>query len=130
MPKAAKKPCRFPGCGKLVEYNERYCAAHKHHESSQRAETNRKYDDNRPERHQFYRSVQWRKARNYYLARHPLCELCLKENRITAADVVDHIKEITDGGALLDERNLQSLCSTCHNKKTAEERRRRKGLRA
>lgn len=127
MPKAARKPCRFPGCGALVEYNELYCAAHKQQESTQKAEVNRKYDDNRPERHRFYRSAEWNKARRRFLARHPLCELCLRENRIVPAVVVDHIKEIADGGALLDERNFQALCSTCHNRKTAEERRRRTG---
>lgn len=126
MPKAAKKPCAFPRCGALVEYNERYCPAHKSHEAGIKAEINRRYDDNRPERHQFYQSQEWKRIRRRFLARHPLCELCLKENRVTAAVVVDHIVEIADGGALSDDGNLQALCANHHNRKTAAERRRRK----
>jgi len=33
--------------------------------------------------------------------------------------MVDHIREISDGGAQLDSSNLQSLCSACHAAKTA-----------
>ena len=126
MPKAAKKPCAFPGCGVLVEYNERYCFAHKYYESDRQAENNRAYDRNRPERHRFYHSHEWQKIRRRFLARHPLCEVCLRNNQISAAVIVDHIVEISDGGSPTDPANLQALCAFHHNQKTAAERKKRR----
>ncbi|MBR4401038.1 MAG: HNH endonuclease [Synergistes sp.] len=125
MPKAAKKPCAFPGCRVLIEYNERYCAAHKHYESARQAESNREYDSKRPERHHFYHSHEWQKMRRRFLAQHPLCEMCLLDNRISAAVIVDHIVEISDGGSPVDPANLQALCVYHHNQKTAAERKKR-----
>jgi 5-methylcytosine-specific restriction enzyme A len=43
------------------------------------------------------------------------------------ARVVDHVKAIKDGGARLDWSNLQSLCTACHNRKTAEDARKQSG---
>ena len=37
----------------------------------------------------------------------------------------DHIRELRDGGALLDETNVQLLCSPCHVTKTLAERKKR-----
>lgn len=42
-----------------------------------------------------------------------------------AAVVVDHVVPIKDGGARFDWVNLQSLCVSCHNRKTATETARR-----
>lgn len=38
----------------------------------------------------------------------------------------DHIVEVKDGGAALDPRNGQCLCGSCHTRKTAAERVRRR----
>ena len=80
------------------------------------------YNKSRPAAHDFYDSTAWRKLRAMYRRAHPLCEQCLREGRTTPANVVDHIVEIEDGGALLDPENLQALCYACHNRKTARER--------
>ena len=77
----------------------------------------REYNESRPERHKFYGSRRWRRLRDYYIARHPLCAECLKKGFVTAAVIVDHIVPIADGGAEMDEKNLQSLCTACHNRK-------------
>jgi len=37
----------------------------------------------------------------------------------------DHVIEIQDGGALLDQGNLEALCGSCHTAKTASEREKR-----
>jgi 5-methylcytosine-specific restriction enzyme A len=37
----------------------------------------------------------------------------------------DHIQELADGGELLDPRNIQLLCSSCHVTKTIAERKKR-----
>lgn len=34
----------------------------------------------------------------------------------------DHIREIRDGGAKLDPRNVMVMCATCHGRKTARAR--------
>lgn len=70
-------------------------------------------------RDDFYGTTAWRKFRNMYIRKHPLCEMCRRDGRLEAACLVDHIKEIKDGGARLSEDNVQSLCSRCHARKTA-----------
>lgn len=37
----------------------------------------------------------------------------------------DHIVELRDGGARLDETNVQLSCARCHGRKTHQERKRR-----
>lgn len=64
----------------------------------------------------------WRRVRNAYLAAHPLCEACLPAGRYTTAVDVDHIVPIAaDPARRLDAANLQALCRSCHNAKTARE---------
>ena len=70
----------------------------------------------------FYQSTEWRKLRALKLEQQPLCEECLRQDKITKAQMVDHIVPINNGGASLDIENLQSLCHRCHNKKSASER--------
>lgn len=44
---------------------------------------------------------------------------------ILAACYGDHIVELRDGGARLDEANVQLACARCHGRKTHQERTRR-----
>jgi len=67
--------------------------------------------------HAFYNSTAWRNLRNAYIMEHPLCASCGR-----GADMVDHIVPINKGGAPLDPSNLQSLCNSCHNKKSATDK--------
>lgn len=69
----------------------------------------------------FYNSRTWRKFRATFLEKNPLCVECEAEGVVTVANVVDHIIPINAGGAELDESNMQSLCITHHNKKSARE---------
>ena len=56
------------------------------------------------------------------LAADPLCELCLAKGNVAQAEEVDHIKPVNQYPELrLVYDNLQSLCVTCHSKKTREE---------
>jgi 5-methylcytosine-specific restriction protein A len=41
---------------------------------------------------------------------------------------VDHVQPIKEGGARFDAANLQSLCVSCHNAKTARESARRRPI--
>jgi|SRR5450432_2835775 5-methylcytosine-specific restriction enzyme A len=50
------------------------------------------------------------------------CEKC----GITGTKIYgDHRLELADGGAPLDEANIQLLCAACHGRKTVDERNKR-----
>ncbi|MBD3675590.1 MAG: HNH endonuclease [Planctomycetaceae bacterium] len=75
----------------------------------------------------------WRRARDGFLRRHPLCRRCEAEGRVTPANCVDHIIPWTSVPTYEEQRKLfwdssnwQSLCDhrsphNCHAKKTAED---------
>ncbi|MHC4464526.1 MAG: HNH endonuclease [Planctomycetota bacterium] len=65
----------------------------------------------------------WRKLRARKLKKDPLCEMHLEAGRVVAATMVDHIVPHEGREELmLDEENLQSMCTSCHNFKTGRER--------
>ena len=84
----------------------------------QRKRTNQ----DRPNKETRYHSVRWRKARMIQLMNEPLCRLCMQADRVTAAEMVDHIQPVRLGGGFWDEQNYQSLCNSCHAVKSAKER--------
>jgi 5-methylcytosine-specific restriction endonuclease McrA len=61
----------------------------------------------------------------WLLTRAPLCRVCFASHLATAANVLDHIKPIRDGGDVFAASNLQWLCDSCHNKKSNTDRRAR-----
>ena len=69
----------------------------------------------------FYHSPAWRKFRMMVLTREPLCRMCDEEDRLTAAQMVDHIIPISDGGAALELSNVQPLCHSCHGRKSKKD---------
>ena len=85
MPRKPRRPCGHPGCPRLAVEGGQYCEEHTKTE------------------------------RDRYAAAHPLCEMCLKEGRLTPVEEVHHILPISQGG---DHRqsNLMSLCQSCHTK--------------
>jgi 5-methylcytosine-specific restriction protein A len=66
----------------------------------------------------FYSTQNWTKISKAQLARQPICEGC----EVAPATLVDHVIEITKGGAKRDRRNLRSLCAACHNQRHGAER--------
>jgi 5-methylcytosine-specific restriction enzyme A len=128
MPNRPLRPCNKIGCRNLTR--ETYCNEHKHlAEQRQRSRRNDKEYDKYKRNQQaraFYHSREWELLRQAALARdHYLCQHCLQHNRITRATIVDHIVPIAvDWNRRLDISNLQSLCQACHNRKTAEDKRR------
>jgi 5-methylcytosine-specific restriction protein A len=72
------------------------------------------------EAHRLYNRARWRKIRQGQLLAEPLCEECQRNGIIRAATIVDHIEpHRMDLAKFYDERNLQSLCKSCHDSKTA-----------
>ena len=77
---------------------------------------------------EFYKTYHWQKVRELQLNKEPLCRECAKKGKTTLATVVDHIRPIEQGGAMLDWDNLQSLCESCHNRKSGKEKRGKGGI--
>ena len=58
----------------------------------------------------------WQKARERFLKKNPLCVYCQRDDRVTAANVVDHITPHRGDQKLFwRESNWQALCSSCHS---------------
>ena len=105
------RPCSSPGCPELVPRGESYCPQHKKkaHRDYKRTRTDTKEQA-------FYTGTRWRKLRAYKLRQDPLCEICLKEGRTKAAELVHHKQEIKQDGEEMALDNLESLCVRCHNR--------------
>jgi 5-methylcytosine-specific restriction endonuclease McrA len=60
----------------------------------------------------------WQRLRKMALHASPVCAECGR-----LATEVHHMRPIADGGARLEQANLQPLCHACHNRETARARR-------
>lgn len=114
------KPCSKIGCSQLTR--ERYCTDHKDEHVAQTKHYDRFSRDTKTKA--FYNSGAWRKLRNMVKIRDAgLCQMCLVDKKIVAGVEVDHIIPIkVDWSLRLTESNLQLLCRSCHNKKTATDK--------
>lgn len=64
----------------------------------------------------------WRAASKGHLKANPLCVHCKEKDIVRAAKCVDHIIPHKGNGALFwDPLNWQSLCYSCHSRKTVLE---------
>ena len=76
----------------------------------------------------FYDLPEWRKLVARIIAkRGRICEdpACPAAHSNTMRVYADHIVELRDGGAPLDERNVQLLCASAHGRKTIAARAKR-----
>ena len=107
MPTKPKRPCSFPGCPELTD--QTYCEKH-------RTQARKEYDkfERAPDVNQKYGRA-WKRIRDRYAHKHPLCELCLQQGKYVVVEEVHHILPISKGGTH-DEENLMSLCQSCHTK--------------
>ena len=108
MPNYPLWPCKTPGCKAMVKGG--YCDECRPKTDTARARKTKKVDP-------FYKATRWRKLRAWFLRRFPVCVKC--GHRATH---VDHIREWKKGGEPFDPDNLQSLCASCHGRKTRRER--------
>jgi 5-methylcytosine-specific restriction protein A len=110
------RPCSHPHCGKLTR--EGKCPAH-------RGDTDRARGSARARGY----TDEWAATARAWLERFPWCgqrrdgklygvhSACVQRGLRVRARVVDHIRSLREGGALLDPRNLQSLCNACNVRK-------------
>ena len=112
MPSKPKRPCRFPGCPNFCE-NGVYCKDHIQYSTDRvrGGASARGYNS------------EWRSARTDFLQRNPLCAECMRNGKLTPATVVDHVIPHRGNKRLFwDEKNWQSLCKACHDRKTGHGR--------
>lgn len=99
-----KSPKACITCGKRIPYGSR-C---KQHGGSNWD----RYGAEHPERRQAYKDPAWKTRREAWLAEHPTCVRCGAK-----ATDVDHVQALALGGSF--DGPVQSLCRSCHLKKTA-----------
>ena len=121
MPYRNSKPCGKPGCSNLVNPDYYYCEKHREDYNKQRWKERDKNRD--PKLKKFYSSRSWRKVRNKHINDNPLCEECKDKGKVVEAEEVDHIVPLkVDWSKRLDMDNLQSLCKSCHAKKSQRDK--------
>jgi 5-methylcytosine-specific restriction enzyme A len=110
MAMAPPRPCTR--CGRLVRDGSGRCAHHQRPSAFKRG----------------YRTG-WAEYARAWLARFPWCgqradgrfysdhSACTRRGQRVRARVVDHIRSLASGGALLDATNHQSLCFSCNARK-------------
>ena len=120
MPLRALRPCKKVGCIQLTRDASGYCADHLHIAREKQSEQHARYTKSRPDKREtlFYGSGAWDKARAMAMSRdHGLCQHCVRDGRVTLADMVHHIVEIKVNWTLrLTLSNLICLCNRCHAK--------------
>lgn len=110
--------CGTPGCSGLVDSrtadSRGYCDRCRLPVKKSRVSIDRK---------KFYRSGEWKRVSQLVRERDEFtCQLCGKFGKI-----VDHIRSLAERWDLrLTESNLQTLCESCHGKKTRKEMNERK----
>ena len=117
MPQRPGKACRVPNCSEIVKdhSNQGYCLTHK---SRQSWGNHQRLNGTSAQRGYGYA---WQQLRKKVLERDKhLCQECLKNNRVVTGNHCDHIKPKHQGGTDCMS-NLQILCVSCHNRKTAKE---------
>ena len=103
-----------PGCGVLVPGG--YCAAHQP-KRADRSEESKSW-------RWMYQTDTWKRLRSGQLLEEPFCRECAKRGLRTPATDVDHIRDHKgDWSIFTDRDNLESLCHSCHSRKTAREQR-------
>ena len=113
----AKTPCRANRCPNLTTRKDKgYCDDHAAQRSNWYKHQHRRGSASK----RGYGHL-WRKLRKTILQRDDyLCVACKQAGRLTPATDVDHIISKAKGGTD-DPSNLQSLCRSCHQTKTANE---------
>ena len=117
MPRSAPSACGTPMCAGMADRGM-FCDACKKEKRTTYA-----VSPERAKLNSFYASPLWRRLSQRVRRTYPLCIMCTTHGLTVLADVVDHRLPVrTHWDRRYDKDNLQPLCHTCHNKKTARDR--------
>lgn len=126
MPLKSKRECNYPMCFELTR--DTYCDKHKEERQVEKNDANRFYNmhTRNKERTAFYKTGAWEKKRLSILKRdYGLCQVHKKQGAAQTGNIIDHIIPLEVRPDLaLEDSNLQCICQSCHNVKTAEDRKR------
>lgn len=115
MPNRPLQFCNHHGCPTLTA--SRFCPEHQAIYDQETAGKQSRYNRERGSAAKQGYDSDWIAVRNIYIRRHPLCEDCMLKGKITAAEMVHHVRSVKDyPGARLDMQNLRALCNVCHEK--------------
>lgn len=106
------RPCKHPGCTELTR--DGWCPEHR--PKRERGAESESW-------HWMYNADVWRRMRADQLLREPFCRACAANQRPRVrATEVDHVQPHRgDWDRFTDASNLQSLCHSCHSRKTMRE---------
>lgn len=109
-----KRPCRHPGCSVLVE--DGYCERHRPKRTGDRSAEAESW-------RWMYKTGKWTDdLRPNQLLNEPFCRECARRGERVRATDVDHVVDHKgDWQVFTDPDNLESLCHSCHSRKTATE---------
>lgn len=112
MARRPARPCRHPGCSELTR--EGWCPRHKPKDNRSAEAKSWRW---------MYYTKLWREdLRPNQLLEEPFCRECARSGKRVRATDVDHIRDHKGNwGLFCDDRNLQSLCHSCHSRKTLAE---------
>ena len=118
MARFPTRACSFPQCPNVIRTKSNYC---KEHQKKVGQDYEKSYRKPRPKR---YSTRQWQNIRKIVLTTNPFCVDPFSQHkrygegpRVLASEV-DHIDGNPENN---HEDNLQSLCKSCHSRKTAVE---------
>ena len=119
MPSRPPRPCAVQRCPNLVYNGGSRCEEHL-------LPRDRKGETVRASAAARGYGSEWKQKRDAWLAKHPWCVDLYGRHQAKKirASMVDHIIPKAQGGRD-DETNYQSLCTSCHNYKTAHDGSRR-----
>lgn len=118
--------CNHRACNKRIPFRDQYCEEHQEQKSTENYQRDVKKQYKCREWKHLYDTRAWKTRRRKQLTKQPLCESCLAEGRTTLATVADHIQDHKGDTVLFYDGELQSLCASCHSKKTIREQQERK----
>lgn len=108
MPYKSRVPCKYPGCGKLIQPGTMYCEEHATLRNSQYE----KYGRDKDTKRRYGRA--WKRIRDKYAAEHPFCEQCYAKGVLVPTEEIHHKLPLSEGGTH-DKSNLIALCKSCHS---------------
>ena len=117
---AVNKKCKW--CPNIAVPDKDVCLKHSKIRTL-KPKFNRKRTPRTRKSHPLYATAAWARFRRSQLDKFPLCFGHLQKNQAVAANSLDHIVPLwyAPKQGVMEEERTQSLCRSCHSKKTLQE---------